>query len=89
MSDPQVQQYIDIINKAMREAQGQHAAAGLTLLSDIENLFCADYPQAKSLLITVAGLVAWWPQYGAVASALLKGLLALADELHQAGCPNE
>jgi hypothetical protein len=58
------------------------AAAGTTITS----LFCADYPQAKSILQGLVPLLAWWPAGGALASVVLNALLSVGDAIYAQGC---
>jgi hypothetical protein len=83
------QSAIEIINEAMANAQDnpEHAkAVGFLSAADVEAEFCKDYQGAKNMLNMIAPVLAWWPQGGATASLVLKGLIALGDELYKDGC---
>ena len=87
MTPEQAQAYIDIINASAKKAQGSLPRG--TEAASAQDIFCQGYTDAKPLLEQMATLIAWWPSYGALASTILKGLLALADDIHDAGCPTQ
>lgn len=85
LTPEQAQHYIDVMNHhivAAKVASKQGGAQGGAL----EDTFCSTFKQAEPLLQQMAGLVAWWPSYGVVAAAILKGFLTLGDELYATGC---
>ena len=69
------------------EDNPDHAkAVGFLSAPQIQAEFCKDYPAAKNMLNMLAPMLAWWPVEGPTASLILKGLLALGDELYKDGC---
>jgi hypothetical protein len=82
--DPdKVQDYIRIIDQELNKNQ---KLGGAPVGGAMQDTFCTGWPHAEPLLQNAAALVAWYPHYGGLASVILKGLLAIGDDIYKQGC---
>ena len=87
LTPEQAQLYVDLIDHHIAQAKAPLTKLGSPQgSSSIQDTFCTSFKDAEPLLQQMAGLVAWWPSYGGIAAAILKGLLALGDEIYATGC---
>lgn len=76
--------YIDILNNAVNRA-GPHAS--LTMGGSVVPAgFCTAWPLVKGLVGALAGAAAWIPNYGALVSSVLTGLIQIADDVYSKEC---
>lgn len=85
LTPEQARLYVDLIDHHIAQAKSSKMGAAMGS-SSIQDTFCASFKDAEPLLQQMAALVAWWPSYGTIAAAILKGLLALGDEIYATGC---
>lgn len=86
LTPEQAQSYISVINGHIEAAKKAADKKGGVQASSIQDTFCTGFKDAEPLLQQMAGFIAWWPSYGTLAAAILKGLLALGDEIYATGC---
>ena len=87
LTPEQARLYVDLIDHHIAQAKAPLTKLGSPQGSSIQDSFCSNFKNAEPLLQQMATLVAWWPVEGPIAAAILKGLIALGDEVYAVGCP--
>ncbi len=77
------QQAADLIMENVKAARAGGPAAGAAAAA---NDFCTLWPQAKPVLEAAAMIVLLFPGLGAAAAGVLRGLIAIGDQIFKERC---